>query len=130
MRHKEAQPRFCETTSTGIQVQPHFARRPFSGRRSRRSVRSGYAFAHSEGFGRLITSGRIMREVNSVFISFEANTDEMCFQGWWFGGWSWQGRQWVESGFRRWAIFSARQEYKQEQWDLSQGWRKIWQICL
>ena len=34
--------------------------RPFSGRRSRRSVRSGYAFAHSEGFGRLITSGRIM----------------------------------------------------------------------
>ena len=36
--------------------------RPFSGRRSRRSVRSGYAFAHSEGFGRLITSGRIMRE--------------------------------------------------------------------
>jgi len=35
--------------------------RPFSGRRSRRSVRSGYAFAHSEGFGRLITSGRIMK---------------------------------------------------------------------
>jgi len=34
--------------------------RPFSGRRSRRSVRSGYAFAHSEGFGRLITSGRII----------------------------------------------------------------------
>ena len=40
--------------------------RPFSGRRSRRSVRSGYAFAHSEGFGRLITSGRIMREVGNV----------------------------------------------------------------
>eukprot|EP00095_Tigriopus_kingsejongensis_P008981 maker-scaffold570_size134912-snap-gene-0.9 protein:Tk08981 transcript:maker-scaffold570_size134912-snap-gene-0.9-mRNA-1 annotation:"phospholipid-transporting atpase id" len=35
--------------------------RPFSGRRSRRSVRSGYAFAHQEGFGRLITSGKIMR---------------------------------------------------------------------
>ena len=34
----------------------------FSGCRSRRSVRSGYAFSHSEGFGRLITSGRIMRE--------------------------------------------------------------------
>ena len=29
--------------------------------RSRRSVRSGYAFAHQEGFGRLITSGKIMR---------------------------------------------------------------------
>jgi len=40
--------------------------RPFSGRRSRRSVRSGYAFAHSEGFGRLITSGRIMREVGQL----------------------------------------------------------------
>ena len=40
--------------------------RPFSGRRSRRSVRSGYAFAHSEGFGRLITSGRIMRDSDGV----------------------------------------------------------------
>ena len=40
--------------------------RPFSGRRSRRSVRSGYAFAHSEGFGRLITSGRIMRDVGGT----------------------------------------------------------------
>ena len=29
---------------------------------SRRSVRSGYAFAHQEGFGRLITSGRIMKQ--------------------------------------------------------------------
>ena len=28
----------------------------------RRSVRSGYAFAHQEGFGRLITSGRMMRQ--------------------------------------------------------------------
>ena len=27
----------------------------------RRSIRSGYAFAHQEGFGRLITSGTIMR---------------------------------------------------------------------
>ena len=27
-----------------------------------RSVRSGYAFAHQEGFGRLITSGRIMKQ--------------------------------------------------------------------
>jgi len=32
-----------------------------SARRSRQSVRSGYAFAHQEGFGRLITSGKIMR---------------------------------------------------------------------
>lgn len=32
-----------------------------SARRARRSVRSGYAFAHQEGFGRLITSGKIMK---------------------------------------------------------------------
>ena len=31
-----------------------------STRRSRRSLRSGYAFAHQEGFGRLITSGNIL----------------------------------------------------------------------
>uniref|UniRef100_T1JEU8 Phospholipid-transporting ATPase n=1 Tax=Strigamia maritima TaxID=126957 RepID=T1JEU8_STRMM len=31
-------------------------------RRSRRSIRSGYAFAHQEGFGRLITSGKIMKK--------------------------------------------------------------------
>ncbi|XP_047740035.1 phospholipid-transporting ATPase ID-like [Hyalella azteca] len=36
-------------------------RRTPSARRSRRSVRSGYAFAHQEGYGRLITSGKIMR---------------------------------------------------------------------
>ncbi|CAG0925471.1 unnamed protein product, partial [Notodromas monacha] len=30
-------------------------------RRSRRSLRSGYAFSHQEGFGRLITTGKIMR---------------------------------------------------------------------
>jgi phospholipid-translocating ATPase len=42
--------------------------RPFSGRRSRRSVRSGYAFAHSEGFGRLITSGKIMRDLGRTKI--------------------------------------------------------------
>jgi len=40
--------------------------RPFSGRRSRRSVRSGYAFAHSEGFGRLITSGRIINQKDTA----------------------------------------------------------------
>lgn len=39
------------------------ARTP-SARRSRRSIRSGYAFAHQEGFGRLITSGKIMRPRN------------------------------------------------------------------
>ena len=51
-----------------------FTCRPFSGRRSRRSVRSGYAFAHSEGFGRLITSGRIMREVK-IFYIYEATSE-------------------------------------------------------
>ncbi|KAK3887896.1 hypothetical protein Pcinc_008046 [Petrolisthes cinctipes] len=35
-----------------------------SARRSRRSIRSGYAFAHQEGSGRLITSGNIMRPRN------------------------------------------------------------------
>ncbi|KAJ8918051.1 hypothetical protein NQ315_011507 [Exocentrus adspersus] len=34
-----------------------------SSRRARRSIRSGYAFAHQEGFGRLITSGKIMRKL-------------------------------------------------------------------
>merc|ERR1719412_1471054 len=48
----------------------------FSARRSRRSVRSGYAFAHQEGFGRLITSGRIMKQNqtgNPVLPSFHAS---------------------------------------------------------
>jgi len=36
-------------------------RRRSSIRRSRRSLRSGYAFAHQEGFGRLIMSGKIMK---------------------------------------------------------------------
>ncbi|XP_073834167.1 ATPase phospholipid transporting 8B isoform X2 [Musca autumnalis] len=38
-----------------------------SSRRSRRSLRSGYAFAHQEGFGRLITSGKIMRKLPQDF---------------------------------------------------------------
>ncbi|KAM7346678.1 ATPase phospholipid transporting 8B isoform 3-T3 [Cochliomyia hominivorax] len=38
-----------------------------SSRRSRRSLRSGYAFAHQEGFGRLITSGKIMRKLPQEF---------------------------------------------------------------
>ncbi|KAF2356558.1 P-type ATPase subfamily IV [Trinorchestia longiramus] len=43
-----------------------------SARRSRRSVRSGYAFAHQEGFGRLITSGKIMRP-NPIPVQPRAN---------------------------------------------------------
>ncbi|XP_037913850.1 phospholipid-transporting ATPase ID isoform X2 [Hermetia illucens] len=38
-----------------------------SARRARRSLRSGYAFAHQEGFGRLITSGKIMRKLPQEF---------------------------------------------------------------
>lgn len=34
-------------------------------RSSRRSIRSGYAFAHQEGFGRLIMSGKIMKKSKS-----------------------------------------------------------------
>ena len=41
------------------------AQRVPSIRRSRRSRRSGYAFAHQEGFGRLITSGKIMQPRNA-----------------------------------------------------------------
>lgn len=40
-------------------------RRRSSIRRQRRSIRSGYAFSHQEGFGRLITSGKIMKKVKS-----------------------------------------------------------------
>merc|ERR1711997_1263074 len=43
----------------------------FSGRRSRRSVRSGYAFAHQEGFGRLITSGKMMRQSHQQATNFQ-----------------------------------------------------------
>lgn len=35
-----------------------------SARRARRSIRSGYAFAHQEGFGRLITSGKIIKKLH------------------------------------------------------------------
>ncbi|KAL1516456.1 hypothetical protein ABEB36_000367 [Hypothenemus hampei] len=40
-----------------------------SARRARRSIRSGYAFAHQEGFGRLITSGKIMRKLPNTDFS-------------------------------------------------------------
>lgn len=40
-----------------------------SARRARRSIRSGYAFAHQEGFGRLITSGKIMRKLPNTEFS-------------------------------------------------------------
>ncbi|KAH9406631.1 Phospholipid-transporting ATPase ID [Tyrophagus putrescentiae] len=39
-----------------------YIRRKSSAYRSRRSIRSGYAFAHQEGFGQLITSGKIMKK--------------------------------------------------------------------
>jgi phospholipid-translocating ATPase len=45
---------------------PSMLRTP-SARRTRRSLRSGYAFAHQEGFGRLITSGKIMRKLPQDF---------------------------------------------------------------
>lgn len=45
-----------------------------SARRARRSVRSGYAFAHQEGFGRLITSGKIMRKLPNADFSFPVLT--------------------------------------------------------
>lgn len=42
-----------------------------SARRARRSIRSGYAFAHQEGFGRLITSGKIMRKLPNPEFSIQ-----------------------------------------------------------
>lgn len=36
-----------------------------SARKHRRSIRSGYAFSHQEGFGRLITSGKLIRRVTN-----------------------------------------------------------------
>ncbi|CAG9839897.1 unnamed protein product [Diabrotica balteata] len=52
----------------------HDALRTPSARRVRRSIRSGYAFAHQEGFGRLITSGKIMRKLpNTDFIINKLN---------------------------------------------------------
>ncbi|XP_022669061.1 probable phospholipid-transporting ATPase IM [Varroa jacobsoni] len=42
--------------------EPHMITTARSLRRSRRSIRSGYAFAHQEGFGRLIMSGKIMKK--------------------------------------------------------------------
>lgn len=59
-------------------------RRRSSVRRSRRSIRSGYAFAHQEGFGRLITSGKLAQkqsirsnastQANSISTSIEPAT--------------------------------------------------------
>lgn len=47
----------------------HFVRRKSSAFRSRRSIRSGYAFAHQEGFGQLITSGQIMPKHKSYSLN-------------------------------------------------------------
>lgn len=53
-------------------------RRGSTVRRSQRSVgRSGYAFAHQEGFGELITSGSIMRKVHP----FKAKSKETISKG-------------------------------------------------
>lgn len=39
-----------------------------SARKARKSIRSGYAFAHQEGFGGLITSGKLMRKTARNFV--------------------------------------------------------------
>ena len=44
------------------QLPPMYARRKSSIRRSRRSVRSAYAFSHQEGFGTLIMSGKLAQK--------------------------------------------------------------------
>lgn len=53
--------------------QSHDMLRTPSARKTRRSIRSGYAFSHQEGFGRLITSGKIMRKLpKSDFLGFHS----------------------------------------------------------
>ena len=42
---------------------------------TRRSTRSAYAFAHEEGFGNLITSGRIMAKVSNREVLPAINRD-------------------------------------------------------
>ncbi|XP_011191048.2 phospholipid-transporting ATPase ID isoform X4 [Zeugodacus cucurbitae] len=53
--------------STRQSRQSNMVMRTPSARKARRSLRSGYAFAHQEGFGRLITSGKIMRKLPQDF---------------------------------------------------------------
>uniref|UniRef100_A0A146MAI4 Phospholipid-transporting ATPase n=1 Tax=Lygus hesperus TaxID=30085 RepID=A0A146MAI4_LYGHE len=51
-----------------------------SARKARRSIRSGYAFSHQEGFGRLITSGTIMRKLptrSMDFLNHHLNTNHV-----------------------------------------------------
>ena len=50
------------TKSKSRSKELHVLRRASTLRRSTRSLRSGYAFAHQEGFGELITSGINMRQ--------------------------------------------------------------------
>lgn len=49
-------------TSSKSRFKDHHLRRASTMRRSTRSLRSGYAFSHSQGFGELITSGINMRQ--------------------------------------------------------------------
>jgi phospholipid-translocating ATPase len=58
--------RMKQRQSKQVRSKPEMLRTP-SARRSRRSLRSSYAFAHEEGFGRLITSGKIMRKLPQDF---------------------------------------------------------------
>lgn len=46
-------------------------RRRSSTRKSRRSIRSGYAFSHQEGFGNLITSGQLIKSSASMVANEE-----------------------------------------------------------
>ena len=47
----------------------------------RRSVRSGYAFAHQEGFGRLITSGKMMRQSHQQATNFQQVKEKKITKG-------------------------------------------------
>lgn len=53
------------TSGAGGYSEAQLLRRRSSTRKSRRSIRSGYAFSHQEGFGNLITSGMLIKSSSS-----------------------------------------------------------------
>lgn len=71
VRLKQRVTRFKSAGKSQFSTTMYSGRRKSSVRRSRRSVRSGYAFAHQEGFGTLIMSGKLAQKPsNSRYSSF------------------------------------------------------------
>ena len=66
VRLKQRLTRFKSAVKSQLPPTFYASRRKSSVRRSRRSVRSGYAFAHQEGFGGLIMSGKLAQKPSST----------------------------------------------------------------